>query len=481
DICCGRWQIVIISPEMLLSKRFISSVIRNREFIPRILAVVIDEAHVVSHWGADFRKAYGRLGILRALLPRHTPFVAMSATMPPRVRSDVITKLNFTEDEFASLDLGNDRPNVSMIVCPIHNPMNTYSDLQFVIPKDTQHAHEIKKTFIYADRIEDGYAIEDYLTKCLPESLRRMGLVRPYSAAYTSLHRAHVMALFKAGDNQGCNIPDIDLVVQWKLPGTLSSFIQRAGRAARSHKRSGVAILLAERSAFKADLETAATAGGDKPEKVKKKTIRQQTSYPRASNDYALKHGIRRGTHNGAYDGDALAPSVPIDYNAIDEGLYSLVQATTHNTEALNRPSTHKGVVPVTTECCDICSSNLLDSVRPAPPAQSTTKRGAAIRKKVPVDDIMDALHEWRMSVWQRDFSKSFYPPSIILNDQDIERLASAGPFKTIEELGDVQGENWPWFSKYADELLAKLRTMEYPLSLFETLVHEKLTRNARH
>lgn len=83
---------------MMLSKAFLSQVIRHRDMLQRTLAVVVDEAHVVSHWGSGFRKQYGTLGILKALLPRETPFVALSATLPPRVRNDVEKKLQLYEE-----------------------------------------------------------------------------------------------------------------------------------------------------------------------------------------------------------------------------------------------------------------------------------------------------------------------------------------------------------------------------------------------
>lgn len=54
---------------------------------------------------------------------------------------------------------------------------------------------------------------------------------------------------------QTCNhIPDIDVVVQWKLPGSVSVLVQRAGRAARGRDRVGIAILLVEPSAYTTDL-----------------------------------------------------------------------------------------------------------------------------------------------------------------------------------------------------------------------------------
>ncbi|KII82699.1 hypothetical protein PLICRDRAFT_120424, partial [Plicaturopsis crispa FD-325 SS-3] len=105
-----EWQIVLISPEMLLSRRFTNEVLRKPEFGQRILSVVIDEAHVVSHWGSSFRKKYGELGKIRAFLPRSTPFVALSATLPARLRHDVLTKLQYHKTDYVSIDVGNDRP-----------------------------------------------------------------------------------------------------------------------------------------------------------------------------------------------------------------------------------------------------------------------------------------------------------------------------------------------------------------------------------
>ena len=129
----------------------------------RILSIVVDEAHVVSHWGSDFRKKYGTLGILRALLPKGTPFVAMSATLGPRVRRDVIQKLQFDENNYLSLNLGNDRSNVSIVVRAIQNPMNTYTDLDFLIPDGVKDPSDVKKAFVYADSVSTGVDIEDQL------------------------------------------------------------------------------------------------------------------------------------------------------------------------------------------------------------------------------------------------------------------------------------------------------------------------------
>ncbi|KXN90112.1 hypothetical protein AN958_05131, partial [Leucoagaricus sp. SymC.cos] len=68
-----------------------------------------------------------------------------------------------------------------------------------------------------------------------------------------------------------CNILDIDVIVQWKLPSTVSSFIQHVGQAARGEGHSGVAVLLAKCSVFKSNWENIGQIGMiDKGKKTKK-------------------------------------------------------------------------------------------------------------------------------------------------------------------------------------------------------------------
>lgn len=183
---------------MLLSRRFIREVLKTAEFGKRILSVVVDEAHVVSHWGSEFCKKYGTLGIIRAFLPRGTPIVAVSATLSARVRADVLSKLQFGKD-FVNINIGNDRPNVSLVVRAIHEPMNTHADLAFVLGDKPMVAADIPKSFIYADDIDGGITMLDNLEEMLPPHLRGKGLIRPYNAAHDEQYLKTVMALFRAG------------------------------------------------------------------------------------------------------------------------------------------------------------------------------------------------------------------------------------------------------------------------------------------
>lgn len=189
----------MISPELLLSRRFIKQVLKEAEFKRRVLSVVIDEAHVISHWGNGFRKKYGELGILRSFLPKSTPIVAVSATLPARVRRDVLRVLRFHQDNYVNIDVGNDRPNVSIVVRSIHHPINTYADLDFVINLLAENPSDIEKAFIYCDNTGMGTEILDHLTEILPVHLRHLGIIRPYNACFSKKYRRAVMEEFRAG------------------------------------------------------------------------------------------------------------------------------------------------------------------------------------------------------------------------------------------------------------------------------------------
>ena len=49
---------------------------------------------------------------------------------------------------------------------------------------------------------------------------------------------------------QGIDIPDIRVVVQWKVPSSLSTLWQRFGRAGRDRSEEATAVLLAEKEYF---------------------------------------------------------------------------------------------------------------------------------------------------------------------------------------------------------------------------------------
>lgn len=168
--------------------------------------MVVDEAHCISHWGADFRKKYGTLGTVRTFLPRGTPVIAMTATLTSRARRDIHGKLQFSKGLSRFLNVGNDRSNVSIIVRACEHPLNSYHDLDFVLPAIIQQGSDIKKTWIYVDNITVGTEIIDHLQEVLrerspavAESPASHNFFRPFNATMSAEYRKDAMAAFRNG------------------------------------------------------------------------------------------------------------------------------------------------------------------------------------------------------------------------------------------------------------------------------------------
>lgn len=201
DILEGKYQVILASPEMMQTRTFIDKLLRNPKFARRIISLFVDEAHCVSHWGALFRKKYGTLGILRAFLPASTPVVAVSATLTARVRRDIQAKLHFAKGHSKFIDIGNDRPNISLVVRACQNPMNTYSDLDFTLPDTITSIEDIPKTWIYVDSIDTGAEIIRHLRHVLRERNPELAgnTIRPYNARLSLPYRQKAMEKFRDG------------------------------------------------------------------------------------------------------------------------------------------------------------------------------------------------------------------------------------------------------------------------------------------
>lgn len=303
---------------------------------------------------------------MRAFLPKDTPIIAVSATLTPRVKEDIIGKLQL-KCNYVYINTGNNRPNVAQVVRAMEHPMKSHRDLDFLIPTTINSPADIAKTFLYTDDVKEGVSITDYLNEHVPEALQTLGLVRPYNAAMSKKYRKGVMKLFRDGairilvctdaagmvsdDSiiryillltvtlnilQGCNIADIDLVVQWKLPHNLSSWVQRSGRAARGSGRHGLAVMIVEKSAYEVSpierISNTKVGPTLAPPITKVQTGRRhirKAAHSKNGPEYGVLHGSKRGQHSGKHDIiSAINEFSEVPRDAIKEGLYLYIQTT---------------------------------------------------------------------------------------------------------------------------------------------------------
>ncbi|EGO30819.1 hypothetical protein SERLADRAFT_412410 [Serpula lacrymans var. lacrymans S7.9] len=201
--------------------------------IRHMLGYIIDEAHCISQWGGDFRPAYSQVDQLRSFLPLNIPVYATLATMTPNVLADVRSKLHIDSAKSFHLNLGNDRLNITHEVRYIPNSKD-YSPLNFL----AAHRH---------------------LRKLLPESLQAQVnflnsrcSVRTKKTALQRFREAttRLLVVTEIG-GMGLDIPDVELVIQFGVPKSLTNWMQRAGQAAGLHSMQGRAILLVKASVLR--------------------------------------------------------------------------------------------------------------------------------------------------------------------------------------------------------------------------------------
>lgn len=462
EICTGDHNIILISPEMLQSRQFVKGVLGNSVFTKRVLSLVVDEAHCVSHWGADFRKKYGTLGNVRAFLPpKTTSVVAMSATFTPRVRRDVLSKLHFGDD-YINLDLGNNRSNVSLVVRAMHRTQTTYGDLDFVIPRGVQTAADIPPTFIYADDTKFGTLIIDHLVELLPASLREDGLIRPFNATHSHSYRKNAMDHFRHGSirilvctdaaGMGCNLPNIELVVQWALPDKLSTFVQRAGRAARRPGLTGLAVLLVEPTAY-------GVHPGSVEEQLRAE-ITGKAKSRRPPKGWAISHGRKRGAAASASCNEIdRTIKLAVSEESKDEGLLCLVQTGDCRRRVIGDAFNCDDIASDSgVPCCDLCNPELLRRTLPGP---APRKKGKAAAKATPAADIVAACRSWREAVYTRDWDGSIFAASGILGDTLIDKIAVSPPFASAAGLKALIADEWQWWDEYGHALYVRIATAQ--------------------
>jgi superfamily II DNA helicase RecQ len=168
----------------------------DEKFQENICAVIIDEAHCISQWGGDFRKAYALLEKLRALLPPNIPFLATSATLPPLALHEVRSKLAIDAASSFYINLGNDRPNIAMCVQEI-NASDDYEALRPLLAHNVTSREHLEKTIVFAHTVNATQMTCKKVRLFFPKPLRKY--VDYLHSLRTPTAKRRVMRRFRQG------------------------------------------------------------------------------------------------------------------------------------------------------------------------------------------------------------------------------------------------------------------------------------------
>lgn len=254
----GKSHILYISPETLLSRSDVEQLIGDRT----IGMIVIDEAHIVTTWGKQFRPDYWYLGEhIRKLRKRQ---------IDKRQRSFVIATFTATAIYHGLEDMYTETINSLYMLSPI-----TYlgyikrTDINIVIDR-TRRSNE-QRTEYELDKIEDiatrilpqslitrkktlvYFPTVAFINRCY-EYLQNKHLVKDVTIYHGSLQKnekqenyedfytgkKNLMLATKAF-GMGIDINNIERVVHVAPTGNVCDYVQEIGRAARKESLTGEA------------------------------------------------------------------------------------------------------------------------------------------------------------------------------------------------------------------------------------------------
>jgi ATP-dependent DNA helicase RecQ len=229
---CESSTFVFLSPEQLSNAETREALARARPGL-----FVVDEAHLISQWGRDFRTDYMRLGAQVEALGRPV-CLALTATAAPPVRQEICKRLGLRDPEVV---IGNfDRPHIELSVNRVRSIEEKRREIE-------RAAAELEGPgIVYAATHADAEDARAVLGAAGQE-------VTLYHAGLPARARHEAMTAFLDGSarivaatvafGMGIDKQDVRWVLHVDPPSSLDAYYQELGRAGRDEEAAAARLL----------------------------------------------------------------------------------------------------------------------------------------------------------------------------------------------------------------------------------------------
>lgn len=229
----GAVKLLFVAPEKIVDDEFYSWLSKLD-----ISLIAIDEAHVLSSWGHDFRDSYLKMVGPLQQLPGDSAWLALTATATEQVQDDLANILGIPDDNIVKT--GFDRNNIALKI------ERGVDKAEFVL--NYVKAHIDESGIIYAGRREDV----DNIYKFLSDNDVKVGR---YHAGLSDeerhqqqedflFDRVNVIVATNAF-GMGINKTNVRYVLHFTVPGTIENYYQEVGRAGRDGLPAEAVLLYA--------------------------------------------------------------------------------------------------------------------------------------------------------------------------------------------------------------------------------------------
>ncbi len=232
DVNDGKIDLLYIAPESLRYKTIRN--ILDERYISRI---VLDEAHIISTWGKDFRPDYRYIStFFKEYLDYKPPISCFTATATKYILNDL---RNFFKDlaNFDEYLAINKRSNINYSVIDVKNDQERYSKAIEIL-KDKKNLPAV----IY---ITNSISACNEISKELQKDFTDL-IIKPFHSKVKN--RETISSEFIANNidvivstsafGMGIDKPNIRTVIHYKPSSNIEDFLQESGRAGRDGQLS---------------------------------------------------------------------------------------------------------------------------------------------------------------------------------------------------------------------------------------------------
>ena len=236
----GKLNFLYVTPERLQNHSFIETMQHSNIFM-----VVVDECHSITEWGYTFRDAYLHIGEFIDKL-KHKPVIcACSATIPADYMDIIRDSLHMDKPAVLRSDLRRD--NLILLKKDVTCNKKTLEErLEFRIKKLCKligKYHKDGSVLIFAQTTTYVDALYNILEEKYPDDVTRYhSRIKPErrkkQLLFDFLQGKRKIMIATSAFSMGIDVPDIELVVHFNAPISMTDYIQQIGRAGRDGRKA---------------------------------------------------------------------------------------------------------------------------------------------------------------------------------------------------------------------------------------------------